>query len=221
MIGTLAPAPEAIGRSVESCLPDDLSADISLPPDASVIPERDAACAHRDRLYGEFAPLVRRLIRQYGNTPDMREDLTGEIYCRFCALLESFDPSRGVPLRPYLVRQLTHSTHTYARRQWRLERREAAWGFLEISTVSYENATSNQDWLALCSQDDAAALLPDAIANLPARQRNVVIARYYHECSFEEIAEQLGIQTNTARSLLRHGLNNLRRAIQSPAVSSR
>src|SRR5207247_397741 len=68
---------------------------------------RPQDCRERDTLWVEFQPLVRRLVRQYGDTLEMREDLAGEIYCRFCALLDAFDPNRGVPLRPYLVRQLT------------------------------------------------------------------------------------------------------------------
>ena len=60
-----------------------------------------------------------------------------------------------------------------------------------------------------------ASLLPAAIESLPVRQRNVVIWRYFEERYFEEIADLLGVQLSTARSLLRHGLNNLRKAIGS------
>jgi len=55
--------------------------------------------------------------------------------------------------------------------------------------------------------------LPDAIALLPLRQRQVVIWRYYEGRSFESIAETLEIQAATVRSLLRHGVNNLRRTL--------
>src|SRR5690242_6653150 len=78
----------------------------------------------RDALYAEFQPLVRRLIRQYGEDVESRGDLQGEIYYRFCLLLDAYDPERGVPLRPYLVRQLTASVYTYARQGWRRQRRE-------------------------------------------------------------------------------------------------
>src|SRR5207244_4443409 len=60
-----------------------------------------------DALYAEFQPLVWRLIRQYGDDADLREDLIGEIYARFRTVLAAYDPHRGVPLRPYLVRQLS------------------------------------------------------------------------------------------------------------------
>src|SRR5262245_39584833 len=73
----------------------------------------------REELFGELQPLVRRLIQRFGEDPEMRRDLEGEIYYRFCMLLDAYDPARGVPLRPYLIRQLSASVYTYARQGWR------------------------------------------------------------------------------------------------------
>lgn len=169
----------------------------------------------RDRLYAEFAPLVRRLIRQYGQDADMREDLTGEIYCRFCALIEVFDISRGVPLRPYLVKQLTLAIHTYARQQWRIQNQEANWEAVHTRPEQTTAVDPTVEWLAELSQHSAAAQLPGAIEKLSLRQRNVLVCRYYEDSSFEEIGAKLGMRANTARSLLRHALNNLRKAIEA------
>ena len=169
----------------------------------------------RDNLYKEFAPLVRRLIRQYGQDAEMREDLAGEIYCRFCALLEAFDPAREIPLRAYMVRQLSMATYTFARQQWRTKKRETAWETEAVHAEQKAAFDPTADWLSALAQDQAASLLPAAMEKLPVRQRNVIIWRYYEERSFEEIAEFLGVQPTTARSLLRHGLNNLRKAIGS------
>jgi RNA polymerase sigma factor (sigma-70 family) len=179
---------------------------------ASKLPGRGT---DRDRFYMEFAPLVRRLIRQYGQDREMREDLAGEIYCRFCTLYEAFDPTRGVPLRAYMVRQLTLATYSYARQQWRIKNRESAWDLERTRTDETAAFDPTVDWLAALIHDQAATLLPAAIKRLPTRQRNVVIWRYYEERSFEEIADVLGIELSTVRSLLRHGLNNLRKAIHS------
>src|ERR1051326_521637 len=93
----------------------------------TTFPYHGGKVADREVLYAEFAPLVRRLVRQYGQDAEMRKDLVGEIYYRFCALLDAYDPTRGVPLRPYLVRQLTAATYTYARQQWRMQKREVTW----------------------------------------------------------------------------------------------
>ena len=61
-------------------------------------------------------------------------------------------------------------------------------------------------------QNPAPGFLLAAMENLPPRQRSIVISRYYEDLSLEEIADLMAIQPNTARSLLQHGLNNLRKA---------
>jgi len=167
-----------------------------------------------ESLYAEFAPLVKRLLRQYGGDAEMRQDLAGEIYCRFWGLVEAFDPERGVPLRPYLVRQLSASIYTYARGQWTLRKREAYVGSLGGNSANEPNYDPTASWIAEMSQQQLLQSLPHAISQLPVRQRKVVCWRYYDDLPFEEIAGILGIEPATVRSLLRHGLNNLRKQMQ-------
>ena len=170
----------------------------------------------RDQLYSEFVPLVRRLLRQYGTEAGLREDLIGEIYFRFSALLDAYDPERGIPLRPYLVRQLSASIYTFARHQWRRQRRETSLDALMVDhTANPDPARQWDDMLALEQVKNA---LPQAFARLSVRQRQVVVWRYYEDRSFEEIAGRLDIQVATARSILRHGLNNIRRRLEEADV---
>ncbi|HTE20591.1 MAG TPA: sigma-70 family RNA polymerase sigma factor [Armatimonadota bacterium] len=167
----------------------------------------------RESLFADFQPLVRRLVRQYGEDPELRQDLAGEIYCRFCALLDSYDSSRGIPLRAYLVRTLTASVYTYTRSQWRRQHREIS---LEATAGAVEpvNAVDpSGQWDHELMTQEVLKALPEAISHLPLRQRQVVIWRYYESRSFEEIAAMLHVRPATARSLLRHGLNNLRRQV--------
>jgi RNA polymerase sigma factor (sigma-70 family) len=169
--------------------------------------------AEREALFIEFQPLVRRLIRQYGEDPELRQDLSGEIYCRFCGLLDAYDPTRGIPLRAYLVRTLTASVYTFSRSQWRRQHREIS---IETTTGDLEPGEANDpsgQWDRDLMTKEVLKALPAAIAQLPLRQRQVVIWRYYESRSFEEIAELLKVRPATARSLLRHGLNNLRRQV--------
>lgn len=169
--------------------------------------------ADREKLFAEFQPLVRRLIRQYGEDPEQRQDLSGEIYYRFCLLLDQYDPGRGIPLRAYLVRTLTASIYTYSRSQWRRQHREVS---LEAATGTMEPvdaADPSGQWDTNLMTREVLKGLPDAISRLPLRQRQVVIWRYYESRSFEEMAELLKVRPATARSLLRHGLNNLRKQV--------
>jgi RNA polymerase sigma factor (sigma-70 family) len=159
---------------------------------------------------------VKRLLRQYGTEPELRQDLAGEIYCRFCAVVEAFDPERGVPLKPYIVRQLTASTYTYVRGRWNQQKREAFLAWPEASEALELSYDPTPAWLADLSHRQILSGLPGAIAELPERQRKVVCWRYYDELPFEEIAKFLGVEPATARSLLRHGLASLRKKMQHP-----
>jgi len=184
-------------------------------PALSLIP----GSVDRFTLFCEFQPLVQRLIRQYGDEPELREDLIGEIYCRFCAVLDAYDPSRGIPLRPYLVHQLAYSVYSFVRRQWRRHKREIS---LELETIA--KAIPNSEDVS-AQWDEAMMIqkvqegLPFAISQLSLRQRQVVIWRYYDGRSFEEIAERLNIRLATARSTLRHALKNMRRKLHDENIS--
>jgi RNA polymerase sigma-70 factor, ECF subfamily len=165
----------------------------------------------RDSLYAEFAPLVKRLLRQYGSDSEFRKDLAGEIYYRFCALVEAYDPERGVPLRPYLVRQLTTSVYTFVRSQWALQRRETHVDWSEGGNSCEPSYDPTRSWISALSERMLVESLPNAIAQLPERQRKVVCWRYFDDLPFDEIAGMLDIEPATVRSLLRHGINNLRK----------
>lgn len=167
----------------------------------------------RAALFAEFQPLVRRLIRQYGEDPELRQDLAGEIYYRFCTLLDAYDAERGIPLRAYLVRTLTASVYTFSRSQWRRQHREISLEATEGAIEPSDQTDPSGQWDRELMTREVLKALPAAIAKLPQRQRQVVIWRYYESRSFEDIAELLKVRPATARSLLRHGLNNLRKQV--------
>lgn len=164
----------------------------------------------RDVLFAEFAPLVHRLSCQYAKDPELAKDIRGEIYCRFCTLLDAYDPSRNIPVRAYLVRQLSASVFTYARQQWRRQKRELVTE--DIGTFYPEQVEDpTTAWDDALAMQDFSRALPGLLKKIPSRQAKVVIWRYYDDVPFEGIAERLGVKISTARSLLRHGLSHLRR----------
>jgi RNA polymerase sigma factor (sigma-70 family) len=202
-----------------STLPMALSSHALLAPVPSALEHVHAVPetqAERNALYAEFLPLVRRLMRQYGTEAGLREDLIGEIYFRFCTLLDAYDPERGIPLRPYLVRQLSASIYTFARHQWRRQKRETSLEALMIDHAEHPDPA--RLWDDNLTMEQVKKALPQAFARLSLRQRQVVVWRYYEDRSFEEIALRLNIQVATARSILRHGLNNIRRRLEESDV---
>ncbi|MFF0309087.1 SigE family RNA polymerase sigma factor [Streptosporangium sp. NPDC004379] len=57
------------------------------------------------------------------------------------------------------------------------------------------------------------------LAELPRRQRAVLVLRYYEQLSDAEIAEVLGITTGTVRSQAFRGLDKLRAALSSAPMT--
>ncbi len=182
--------------------------------DSLQVQESHPPIENRDKLFNQFQPLVRRLVNQYaGKDQEMRQDLQGEIYYRFSMLLDQFDPERGVPLRAYLVRQLTYSVYVYARHHWRNARRETNIDEIMQHGEPGEPVDPTSQWIEKLNLQRIIQTLPEAILQLPSRQRQIIVWRYYDLLSYEEIALNLNIRVSSARSLLRHGLNNLRRII--------
>ena len=56
-----------------------------------------------------------------------------------------------------------------------------------------------------------------ALAQLPPRQRAVMVLRYYEDLSEEQIAESLGIARGTVKTLARGALINLRQLLPTLA----
>ena len=166
----------------------------------------------RNALLAEFQPLVRSLIRRYGGSAEENKDLNGEIYVRFHGILDAFDPNRGVPLRGYIVRQLTASVYTFVRREWGRRKRESPMDDATLSFLAIAHDPT-PDWICQINRQAFSESLPSAIDALPPRQRSVVSMRYYENESFEVIASTMKIAPSTARSLLRHGHRNLRKAL--------
>ena len=174
----------------------------------------------REALYADLQPLVRRLIWKYGEDQEMKQDLAGEIFRRFCLLLDKYDPDRGIPLRPYLVRQLSASIYTFARAQWLQRRREVSLGPDLHHLDPTDSVDVTREWDQRLADREVLKALPRAISRLAPRQRQVVISRFYEERSYEEIAAALDVCPATARSLCRHALRNLRGyLVQSGMVS--
>ena len=54
----------------------------------------------------------------------------------------------------------------------------------------------------------------DALRELPLRQRDCVVLRYYFESGIQEIAETLGISQNSVKTHLKRGLAALERRLE-------
>src|SRR5262249_11496132 len=125
------------------------------------------SASEREALYREFQPLVRSLIARYGDDPELRQELRGEIYVRFCQLVTDYDPSRGVPIKAYRVRTLPGSVYSFARSGWQRRQRESSLELApDVDTVD-GSFDPSRDWDEQMMMQQTLQQLPDAIAQLP------------------------------------------------------
>ena len=136
---------------------------------------------------------ARRLIlygRALGLSHAEAEDVLQET---FVALMERAQP----PEQPdhYCLRAFRNRALNYRRGLWRRLARE-----LE-SKRWFERSTG---------EDPAERAAMEALATLPRDQREAIVLKIWHEHTFDEIGELLGISPNTAAGRYRYGLQKLR-----------
>jgi RNA polymerase sigma-70 factor (sigma-E family) len=142
------------------------------------------------------AALARRAYLLTGDVY-LAEDLLQETLARVAERWRSI--ARAGDPEPYVRRVL----YTQAVNGWRRRRRSAA---------LHRLAAGRAPELA---GDDAEAIarrvvLRDSLARLTARQRAVLVLRFYEDCTEVQTAAVLGCSVNTVKSQTRHALARLR-----------
>jgi RNA polymerase sigma-70 factor (sigma-E family) len=115
---------------------------------------------------------------------------------------------RKEPIDRYVRRILVRAFLDERRRPWRREQPTAE--FVDLAP----GAPAGTDRV------DDRLILRRALAAVPARQRAVVVLRFWEDLSVEETAELLGISTGTVKSQAARGLGTLRRLLGVPDNAS-
>jgi len=101
-------------------------------------------------------------------------------------------------IEPYVRRTVLTSIIDERRRGW--FRREAPSSDRPEPGVDVDPATASSDRLAVLA----------ALAQVPPRQRAVLVLRYWEDLSVEQVAELMNCATGTVKSQAAHGLERLR-----------
>lgn len=115
----------------------------------------------------------------------------------FSALLKL----EGPPKNPshYLVRAFRNRALNHRRSLWRRLTREL----------------ESQDWFEPSAEPHPAeAQAMEELARLPADQREVIVLRFWHGMTFEEIGDVTGVGQNTAAGRFRYGMDRLRKHLK-------
>ncbi|MDY7104147.1 MAG: sigma-70 family RNA polymerase sigma factor [Actinomycetota bacterium] len=149
--------------------------------------ERPAATF--DDVFRREHPRVVRLVYAMTRSNDVAQDVAQEAFARLLERWATVSSPEGFVRTTAVNRVRDRERHRVVRRRVlrSLERREPA--------------TSELDYLA------------DALAELPAKRRAMVVLRFYEQRSVDEIAEILDVRPGTVKSGLSRSLRQLKEAL--------
>ena len=104
-------------------------------------------------------------------------------------------------------RYLTRCVLTAVAEWWRAARRqEKSWE--RVPDCPSESTAESPH--AQAAEQEELDFLRHSVAQLPERQRQAVMLRYFGDLTAEEVAGLMECETATVRSLIRHGINRLK-----------
>jgi len=157
----------------------------------------DTTPAWCERLYHAKATELILYGRALGLSHAEAEDVVQET---FLVLLQR-DTAPDNPAH-YCVRSFRNRALNYRRSFWRRLTRE-------LESSRWFERTAEE------SPAERAAMR--CLAELPVEQREVIVLKLWHDCTFEEIGELLDLSPNTAAGRYRYGLEKLRACVRGEA----
>ncbi|WP_025674621.1 sigma-70 family RNA polymerase sigma factor [Paenibacillus polymyxa] len=154
-------------------------------------------------LYDATYKDVYRTVSFLMDHPQDREDIMNEIYMQMWTSLPNYDPNR--PFHFWLHGLVIRQVQRFRVKSWRRFRI-----FERIRVFSREEHHWDQPTLRTDGTDPE---ISRAMHKLTDRQRTVIILRFYHDYTLEEIATLLDIPLGTVKSRYHAGLQSLRKQL--------
>jgi RNA polymerase sigma-70 factor (ECF subfamily) len=172
----------------------------------------ERARGHDTEALGEiYRRHVRRvfgLCRYMLGSRENAEDATSEVFLKVQRSIGSYDGS--IPFPRWLLRVAGNQCIDASRRR---QRRRQVIVEVEAGAAGTEPAGSEPSPLGALLSAEERVQVRDAITRLPENYRLPLVLRYYGELSYDEIAQQLGIERNHVATLLFRAKQELRRSL--------
>lgn len=153
-------------------------------------------------LFGYFAPRVKSFLMKSGASPDLAEECTQEVMATLWNKAHMFDPTKA-SVSTWIFTIARNRKIDILRKQRRPEPEDLTWG--------PEAEPDQADALGLHQETEQ---LGQALATLPAEQRQLIERAYFGELSHSQIAAETGLPLGTIKSRIRLALDRLRHAMK-------
>jgi len=159
-------------------------------------------------IYRRYVRRVFGLCRYMLNSREGAEDATSEVFLKLQRSIESYDGS--IPFPRWLLRVAGNQCIDALRCR---QRGLKVFVEAEDGSAGIQVASSEPSPLGAAISAQERAQVRDTITRLPDNYRVPLVLRYYGELSYDEIAQQLGLERNYVAALLFRAKRELRRRL--------
>jgi RNA polymerase sigma factor (sigma-70 family) len=163
-----------------------------------------------ERLIAEFAARLRNLARRFGRRDDEAEDLMQEVFIRF----RNVNPDTVREPEAYLVTVALNIL-----REWEARDRptRSAVDVSDPIAEGFHPALSvTPGFGAMIDSERQNKRLRAVLAELRPKCRAAVALHYFHGLKCEEVAERMGLSTESVRKYVKQALAHCRRRMSHP-----
>ena len=147
-----------------------------------------------------------RMVNNHADAMDLMQDI-------FVALFRNLHTFRAEsPFKGWLFKIAHYRCIEYYRKKRPMQSLD------DTPELSDEESTDCPEQ-ALFSQQQSSVLIK-IMQKLPTKQKLVVELKFFQQCTFDDIAQQLGISTNTAKSQLYSALDKLKLFLEAEALET-
>lgn len=164
-------------------------------------------------LYDRYAQAVYALAAHLIG-PAEAEEIVQHVFLRLWERADQFDPARG-PFHGWFMAIARHHILDRGRAQGQARRVQAV---VEIDLL-FDRADPTSNVEELVGQREASEVVSQALAQLPAEQRRVLLLAYVGGLSHSAIAARIDAPLGTVKKRIRLGLTKLRRLLRGQELT--
>ncbi|MEN9939130.1 MAG: hypothetical protein RLZZ387_5709 [Chloroflexota bacterium] len=147
--------------------------------------------------------------RMLGNAQDA-EDASQEVFLRAYRRLESFDRTRR--FSTWLLSIASNYCIDRLRRQ--------RWTWLTLDDVAFTLPSGERGPEGSAIDTEERDAVQRALMRLPDNYRQITVLRYWHDLSYDEIAQATGLPESTIKTRLHRARHKLAEALRGEGVTS-